>query len=392
MFKSMFNEAKKQGEAMMNKDNEVEPPKMDPKNPPTRWEKAVVGMNGIVAQVSKIDPDGVDVVCFSGTGDDATEWHRNIKDMTGLEAAVNAKAPGGECHMGGALKSVLDEAFERGFEERPCSILVLTAGRPDDHEALDKCISEAAAKVKKATDLSITFVQVGDDEWAEGYLKHLDEELTTTNADGEKIDIVDTIKDEDIKKAVGEYKKEGVLSNGKAGALFGAFAGAALGVGGVYLHNKMGAKKRTEGWNGNWKATFEGDDIAVLAVKDDMAGNLAISGWPEEGVSTGNYAENDEGGFNIQHTQPGDTDAVIGTIEDEHNIAWSDGTRWEEVASDGAHWSKYAGAAAAGAATSGAAGYLMHKKFFNKASNGVPSDYVIILDRSKVMSIPDAGK
>ena len=396
MFKKMFNEAKKHAEATLNKgdsNNNAEPPKFDPENPPTRWEKAVVGMNGIVAQVAKIDPDGVDVVCFSGTGDDAAEWHRNIKDMKGLEELVTAKEPSGECHMGSALQSVLDEAFERGFDERPCTILVLTAGRPDDHEALDKAISDAATKVKKASDLSITFVQVGDDEWAEGYLKHLDTELTTTNAEGETIDIVDTIKDEDIKKAVGEYKEEGLLGNGKGGALFGAFAGAALGVGGVYLHNKMNAKKRQEGWNGNWKATFEGDEIAVLKVKDDMAGNLTIEGWPEDGTSTGAYAENEEGGFSIQHTVPDDPDdAVVGTIEDEHNIGWSDGTRWEEVAPDGAHWSHYAGAAAAGAAASGAAGYLMQKKFFNKASNNVPSDYIIILDRSKVMSIPDTGK
>ena len=391
MFKQMFKEAKKHGEALLAKESSPEPPKFDPAHPPTRWEKAVVGLNGIVAEVAKIDPDGVDVVCFS-SGADSAEWHRNIKDMNGLEAAVTAKEPSGECHMGQAMEAVLKEAFERGFEERPCSILVLTAGRPDDHEALDKVIAEAATKVKKASDLSITFVQVGDDEWAEGYLKHLDEELTTTNAEGETIDIVDTIKDEDIKQAVGEYKKEGMLGNGKGGALFGAFAGAALGVGGVYLHNKMTAKKRTEGWNGKWKATYEGDLIGVLTVVDDMEGNLTTSGWPEEGTSTGQYAENDEGGFSIQHTQPDDDEPVVGTIEDEHNIAWSDGTHWEEVASDGAHWTKYAGAAAAGAAATGAAGYLMQKKFFNKASNQVPSDYVIVLDRSQMMAIPDTGK
>jgi len=201
---------------------------------------------------------------FSG-GDDAVEWHRNIKDLNGLEKLVTAKEPAGDCMMGGAMKAVLDEAFERGFEERPCSILVLTAGRPDDHDKLDSCIADAAKKVKKASDLSITFVQIGDDEYAEGYLKHLDNDLTFTNEAGENIDIVDTIKDEDVKKAVGEYKEEGMLKNGGAGALFGAFAGAALGAGGVYLHNKMNAKKRTEGWNGKWKATYDGEEVAKLS-------------------------------------------------------------------------------------------------------------------------------
>lgn len=125
---------------------------------------------------------------------------------------------------------------------------------------------------------------------------------------------------------------------------------------------------------------------------DDLKGNLTITGWLEGEETAGSYAENEEGGFNIQHVQPSDSEAIVGTVEDEHNIGWSDGTHWEEIKPDGAHWSHYVGAATAGAAASGAAGYLMQKKFFKKASNGAPSDYVIVLDRSKVMSIPDAGK
>jgi len=294
--------------------------------------------------------------------------------------------------MGKAMDLVLKEAFERGFDERPCSILVLTAGRPDDHEELSITIAEAAKKVKKQSDLSITFVQVGDDEWAEKYLKHLDENLTTTLENGETVDIVDTIKDEDIKKAVGEYKDEGFLKNGGGGALFGAFAGAAMGAGGVYFYNHLQAKKRTKGWNGRWKATIDGEEIAVLTVKDDMAGNLEIEGWPDGMACAGQYAENDQGGFNIQFVDPDDTQPIVGTIEDEHNICWSDGTKWEEVKPDGGHWAVTAGAAAAGAVAGGAAGYLMQKKFFSKASRQVPSDYVIVMDRSQMMAVPDTGK
>jgi len=284
---------------------------------------------------------------------------------------------------------VLKEAFERGFDERPCSVLVLTAGRPDDHEELSKKLAEAATKVKKDSDLTVTFVQVGDDEWAEKYLSHLDTELKTTNADGEEIDIVDAIKDEDIKKAVGEIKS----SKGTAGALAGAFMGAAMGAGGMYLANKMNAKKRTEGWNGKWKATFEGDEIAVLEVKDDGEGNLEISGWPDNATaSSGSYAENEEGGYNIQMTGPDDDELVVGTVEDEHTINWDDGTKWEEVPPEGVNWAAVAGVGLAGAAAGGATGYLLDKKFFNKANKGVKSDYVIVLDRSSMMAVPDSGK
>jgi hypothetical protein len=388
LFKSMYKQAKKEAEKAMGV---TPPPVSDPANPPTRWEKAVAGLNGIVASVSKIDPDGVDVVCFPGSGGEGGtnyDVFRNIKDCKGLEGLVTAVDPKGDCQMGCALDFVLKEAFERGFEARPCSILVLTAGRPDDHEELSQKLAEAATKVKNSKDLTITFVQVGDDEWAEKYLNHLDTELTTTSADGEVIDIVDTIKDEDVKKAIGEIKE----NKGGTGALVGALAGAALGVGGMYLMNKMNAKKRTAGWNGKWRATFEGDEIAVLQVKDDMNGNLEITGWPDEGTSKGAYAENEDGGFNIQHSTPDVEEAVIGTVEDEHNISWEDGTKWEEVPPDGGHWTEYAGAAAAGAAAAGATGYLLDKKFFNKASKKVPSDYVIVLDRSAMMAIPDTRK
>lgn len=292
--------------------------------------------------------------------------------------------------MGATMDTVLKEAFARGFDETPTSVLVLTAGCPDDSEKLTKTLEEAAKKVDKDSDLTVTFVQVGDDEEAERYLAHLDTQLTTTSASGEEIDIVDTVKDEDIKKAVTELKE----NKGITGGLIGAFTGAALGAGGMYLFNKENAKKRTEGWNGTWKVTRGEEEIAVLQVKDDLAGNLELLGWPEGEASTGSYAESDDGEtFNIQHMTPVPTgEVIVGTIEDEHNITWDNGTHWEEVPPEGVHWSAYVGAAAGGAATGGAMGYLLDKKFFDKASKKVPSDYVIVLDRSSKMAIPDGGK
>lgn len=379
-----------------DKSPDATPPTSDPDNPPTRWEKAVFAMNGIVAQISQIDPDGVDVVCFPGSGGEGGTSYditRNVKNTEGLEAMVTAQPPQGDCLMGQAIDAVLKEAFERGFDERPCSILVLTAGRPTDHEALSNSLAEAATKVSKDADLTITFVQVGDDEWASTYLKELDDNLTTTHSEtGEHIDIVDTIKDEEVQEAVQEMKG-GKSSSGVAGGLMGAFAGAALGVGGVYLANKISNDKRTKGWNGQWKCLYEGEEMCVLDVKDDGEGNLEISNWQEDGTSVGSYAENDEGGFNIQHCAPeNENDVIVGTIEDEHTINWDDGTRWEEVEPEGAHWAAYTGAAVGGAAAAGATGYLLEKKFFNKASNGVKSDYVIVLDRSSMMAVPDTGK
>ena len=179
---------------------------------------------GIIAQISQIDPDGVEVVCFPGSGGEGGADYditRNVKHTEGLEEMVTAHPPGGDCLMAPAMEAVLKEAFERGFDERPCSILVLTAGRPTDHEALSNLLAEAATKVSKDSDLTVTFVQVGDNEWATNYLKELDTELTTTSASGEHIDIVDTIKDEEVQEAVQEMKG-GKSGNGLAGGLLGA--------------------------------------------------------------------------------------------------------------------------------------------------------------------------
>lgn len=46
--------------------------------PPTNWEKAVIGLDKIVAQVVKVDPDGVDIVCFGGN--EGADWYRNVKN------------------------------------------------------------------------------------------------------------------------------------------------------------------------------------------------------------------------------------------------------------------------------------------------------------------------
>jgi hypothetical protein len=61
--------------------------------PATRWEKAVVSLDKIVSQVVKVDPDGVDIVCFGGESD--AQWYRNIKQTQGIEEMVNDKRPRG---------------------------------------------------------------------------------------------------------------------------------------------------------------------------------------------------------------------------------------------------------------------------------------------------------
>jgi len=52
-----------------------------------------MSLNSIVTTVAKIDPDGVDIVCFPGSGGEggfSYDIYRNIRDANGLEDLVTA--------------------------------------------------------------------------------------------------------------------------------------------------------------------------------------------------------------------------------------------------------------------------------------------------------------
>merc|ERR1719148_276399 len=354
----------------------------------TPWEKSVAMLDGIVKHVSRVDPDGVDIVCFGGRQN--IDWYRNITNTKNLEEVVTDKAPRGVCFMGKAMEEVIQDAFDKDLTKRPCSILVLTAGRPEDRPRLEATLRNTVDRLAKSCErcpLSITMVQIGDSSKGEAYLQQMDARFTREcAANGETFDLVDTIKDAEIQEAMGEIK--GADSSGKNGALVGAFAGAAMGVGGMYLYNKQQAKKRTTGWNGQWKVSYDGEEISALEVVDDQAGGLTIAGFPVcDDPLPGSYTVSDETGYTIQFVDP-NAQQIDGVVEDEHAITWSDGTRWDEIPPEGGNWAQYAGAAAGGAATVGAMGYVLDKKFFNKASKKDHCDYIIVMDRSDFMLNP----
>jgi len=393
MLKNMFSQLESELDNALSASQSSKAQRRASGPPPTRWEKAVIGLDKIVAQVVKVDPDGVDIVCFGGNED--ADWYRNVKNTKKLEEMVNDKRPSGPCTMGEAMGEALKDAFDKDLTQRPVSILVLTACMPTD---ADELVTELMKTVTRLADtcetcpLSVTFIQIGKDERVEALFQKLDGRITATcAATGETFDLCDTIKDEEIQAAMAEVK--GTKSSGKNGALIGAFVGAAAGVGGMYIYNKQQAKKRTKGWGGKWQVTYEGEEISILNVTDDQAGNLTIEGFPSGEPTTGTYSipseeEKDDPDFEytISFQDPSSGDYEIeGTIEDEHAITWSDGTRWDEMQQDGAHWTKYAAAAAGGAALTGATGYLLDKKFFNKAAKGDQCDYIILMDRSAGM-------
>jgi len=316
------------------------------------------------------------------------------KNTKKVSEMVNDKRPSGACNMGAALNEAIKDAFDKDLTKMPGAILVLTGNVPDDADELVSTLQSTVTRLAETCEtmpLSVTFVQLGNDSNVESFFARMDGQMQATcAANGETFDLVDTIKDEEIQAAMAEVK--GTESSGKNGALIGAFAGAALGVGGMYLYNKQQAKQRTKGWGGKWQVTYEGEEISILNVTDDEQGNLNIEGFPSGEPTTGAYSvlsEEEQADENVEYTisfkDPSGDYEIEGTVEDEHAITWSDGTRWDEMEQDGAHWSKYAAAGIGGAAAAGATGYLLDKKFFNKASKEDQCQYLILLDRSAGM-------
>lgn len=289
----------------------------------------------------------------------------------------------------------LETAFETGFDP-PIALLVVTAGKPDDADDVLAYITEKAAMLETQEQCTITFIHIGDDPDAEAWLAELDV-LEVQNAGGDPIDIVDTVKDEELKNSMAELKDPSIMASGGMGALVGAFAGMAVGAAGYYMYNKVQAKKRTEGWNGTWEVIKQPGNESTgvtLTVVDDGEGNITIEGYPEDDSagnpsSTGTY-EDAEDTYTMSR-QGSDGEYISGTIVDEHTIEWQDDTVWKEVPPEGVSWTHMALAAGAGAAAGGALGCLMQKKFFKRANNNEPTNYIMVIDSSEKMTLLDSA-
>mmetsp|Transcript_5516 Transcript_5516/g.6376 ORF Transcript_5516/g.6376 Transcript_5516/m.6376 type:complete len:471 (+) Transcript_5516:165-1577(+) len=386
----------------------------------TRWEKAVVGVDTIVKEVVKFDPDGVDIVMVGGSSttiqeeesealstteedvdsndtDNDVEWYRNIQDTQGLDDLITSKEPNGDCPLGKAMKEVLTEALSRDLKTNPCSILVLTAGKPSDSELLEETLQHTAQTIAdsggvKMSPLSVTFIQIGTDEEASNYLQYLDKKIGAATT-SPKIELVDTMPYSEIQETMNgmsQYQHHKDANKSKKSALVGVVAGAAIGMGGMYLYSKKKAKKRIQSgsWQGKWKCYYLDEEIATLEVTDDKAGNITIDGLVDTMHGTYNNGnDNDNEDFVIQFTDP-TGEVITGDFQEElFTLEWSDGTRWEAL--NKTNWGGYVASAAAGAAIVGATGYGIEKKFFQQMKAKDQCDYILVVDRSLTMTQRD---
>lgn len=145
----------------------------------TRIQRAKESVIGLVSELSQVDADGIDLITFQGSEVIHTA---GVKDTTGVEAVFNRRASGGT-----PTAEALTKAFQvAGKSDKPDFIVVITDGIPDNEDSLRNVIINQANSQDTDEELTVLFIQIGNDPDATKFLTDLDDNLK-----GAKFDIVD---------------------------------------------------------------------------------------------------------------------------------------------------------------------------------------------------------
>lgn len=145
----------------------------------TRIERVKESVVGLVGELSAVDEDGIDLITFGGE----TITHiAGVKNTEILNTVFARRVSGGT-----PTAEALTKAFEvAGKSDKPDFIVVFTDGEPNNRQAVKDLLIKQANSQDTDEELTVLFIQVGDDASAGAFLAELDDGLHT------KWDIVDT--------------------------------------------------------------------------------------------------------------------------------------------------------------------------------------------------------
>ena len=146
----------------------------------TRFERAKESVIGLVSELGAADEDGIDVITFGG---ESIIHTGGVKTPADVQSAFNRRVAGGT-----PTAEALAKAFEvAGKSDKPDFVIVITDGEPNNRQAVKDVIIKQANSQANDADLTILFIQIGDDASAASFLAELDDGLNA------KFDIVDTM-------------------------------------------------------------------------------------------------------------------------------------------------------------------------------------------------------
>jgi len=152
------------------------------------WNQAKEAAKKIAPWICQADPDGVTFYLFSSPSPKHAKYE-HVKDFSDIETIFTDCKPGGSTDLSGVLNQAFNEHFTKQ-PVQPTTILIVTDGVPDNQSTVKKEIIDAANRINKDEDLSVTFVQIGCDHNATRFLKELDDDL---KSEGARFDIVDHV-------------------------------------------------------------------------------------------------------------------------------------------------------------------------------------------------------
>ena len=168
----------------------------------TRWDSARSAVEIIAQEACKFDRDGITLYFFSASDDPSRPpftKHCNVTDGASVMLAFSSETP----KFGTDMTSVLEDVFlplvqvdAKGKAvpmPKPMTVLFITDGAPAEPKSTKRVICFATKRIVQDDDLSISFVQIGNDKNATAFLQELDEGLVSRGA---KFDVVDTLTDD----------------------------------------------------------------------------------------------------------------------------------------------------------------------------------------------------
>ena len=137
-------------------------------------------LTGFVSELASVDEDGIDVITFGG---ELIQHHSGVKNASIIDTIFGGRRVAG----GTPTAEALAKAFEvAGKSDKPDFVVVFTDGEPNNRQAVKDVLIKQANSQENDGDLTVLFIQVGNDASAGAFLTQLDDDLV-----GAKFDIVD---------------------------------------------------------------------------------------------------------------------------------------------------------------------------------------------------------
>lgn len=145
----------------------------------SRWDWCLNQTVDLARQTAQVLPQGLTMVFFSGSD---SVYHNVRANM--IPNLFMQNSPDGGTNLVGALKHQLDDYFRSQSmgNNQPLVLAVVTDGDPDSPRALKDLIIEATHRMTSPNQITLTFLQVGNDSKGSNLLDELDHELTMKGA------------------------------------------------------------------------------------------------------------------------------------------------------------------------------------------------------------------